>query len=310
VSGEASASFACFGGTVSIHVRDPSGQERLREAREALLDAHRRLSRFDPESELSRLNRDPRAVVPASPLLLKLTRAAHRAGALSGGLVDATLLGEIERLGYVETLRAGEGRTALRPVEPESAPAGPSPEARWRSLAVDEDSGCVVRPPGTRIDSGGIAKGLLADLVGERLVDTRSYAVDCCGDIRLGGMARLPRRIRVGSPFGGPPLREISLREGAVATSGTSRRTWTGPGGRPAHQIIDPATGLSCATGIVQATAVAETALQAEIYAKAALLAGPDAARSWLRLGGVIVLADGSVRVVAGEAELPIPAAT
>ena len=57
-----------------------------------LEDAERRLTRFDPGSELSRLNADPREEVPVSPLLARLVLAARWAGERSGGLVDATLL--------------------------------------------------------------------------------------------------------------------------------------------------------------------------------------------------------------------------
>ena len=54
------------------------------------------LSRFNPDSELSRLNRDPRPAVPASPLLRRAVAAALWAADYSDGLVDATLLGELE----------------------------------------------------------------------------------------------------------------------------------------------------------------------------------------------------------------------
>jgi thiamine biosynthesis lipoprotein len=45
----------------------------------------------------------------------------------------------------------------------------------------------------------------------------------------------------------------------------------------------------------VQATALAPTGLEAEVRAKAALLAGPAAARDHLPHGGLLVLADGEV---------------
>jgi FAD:protein FMN transferase len=53
---------------------------------------------------------------------------------------------------------------------------------------------------------------------------------------------------------------------------------------------------LPCASS---ATALAPTALEAEIRAKAALLAGPRSAAGWLPHGGVIVFDDGSHEVVA-----------
>ena len=82
------------------------------------------------------------------------------------------------------------------------------------------------------------------------------------------------------------------------ATSGIGRRSWTGPGGRPAHHLIDPSTGLPAYTGVVQATAIAPTAAEAEYRAKAALMSGPAAAAGWLGHGGAVVFDDGSHEVI------------
>ncbi len=299
MSAEARLEFDCFGGQVEVRADGAGAQSALVAGRARLLDAHRRLTRFDPESELSRLNRDPRREVPASPLLRRLALAVFQAGALSGGLVDATLLGEIERAGYAASL-ATDPLPWSEPhaPPPASAPARPRERGAWAAVAVDEEGGTVIRPPGVRIDGGGLAKGLLADLVGADLHRFRSFAVDCCGDLRLGGSAARERAILVSDPRGGEPLEELRLREGAVATSGTSRRSWVGPDGHPAHQIIDPHSGRPAFTGVVQATAVGPTALHAEVYAKAALLAGPAAGAEWLPHGGVLVLDDGSVETV------------
>jgi thiamine biosynthesis lipoprotein len=61
---------------------------------------------------------------------------------------------------------------------------------------------------------------------------------------------------------------------------------------------LDPATGRPAFTGIVQVTALAPSALLAEIRAKAAILSGPRVAPSWLPDGGVIVFDDGSYKVI------------
>ncbi len=161
----------------------------------------------------------------------------------------------------------------------------------------------MTRPPGVRIDSGGIAKGLLADLLATELAGQRAFAIDCCGDLRVGGEAGLRRRILVDDPFGGEPLHEFGLRDGAAATSGIGRRCWLGPDGRAAHHLLDPRGGEPAFTGIVQATALAPTALLAEVHAKAALLAGPAAAPEWLPHGGVLVDDDGGVEVIASGPE-------
>jgi hypothetical protein len=91
---DAIETFACFGGRCSVRVsgEDSGGDAAAAadEARRALPSAHATLSRFDPDSELSRLNRDPRREVPASPLLRRLVAGALTAGLRSGGLVDGT----------------------------------------------------------------------------------------------------------------------------------------------------------------------------------------------------------------------------
>jgi thiamine biosynthesis lipoprotein len=296
---EAVETFPCFGGRCAVRVDGEDEREvasAVLEAKRILLAAHVALSRFAPESELSRLNRDPRETVPASPLLRRTVGAALLAGLRSGGLVDATLVAEIEMAGYAESRDFADPGYA--PAAPAPRAAAPNPRAGWCLFAVDEVAGTVSRPPGVRLDPGGIAKGLLADLVGEALAGFESYAVDCCGDLRVGGADGRMRRILVDDPDGGEPLHELRIADGSVATSGITRRAWTDDQGRPAHQILDPATGRPAFTGVVQATAVAPTALLAETLAKSALLVGPEAAPSQLPFGGVIVEDGGAVRVV------------
>jgi thiamine biosynthesis lipoprotein len=103
----------------------------------------------------------------------------------------------------------------------------------------------------------------------------------------------------VASPFDASTLHTFSLTAGSVATSGIGRRSWTVEGGRPAHHLLDPRTGAPAFTGIVQATAIAPTAAQAEVLAKAAVLSGPARAGEWLTHGGVVVFDDGSHQVLA-----------
>ncbi|HEV3056330.1 MAG TPA: FAD:protein FMN transferase, partial [Solirubrobacteraceae bacterium] len=71
-------------------------------------------------------------------------------------------------------------------------------------------------------------------------------------------------------------------------------RAWIGPDGAPAHHLLNPATGRPAFTGVVQVTALAPTATEAETRSKAALLSGPAGAAQWLPHGGVVVLDDGS----------------
>jgi FAD:protein FMN transferase len=295
--------FACFGGQCTVLVADAVRPADAAAAaalgKRRLLDWHRRFSRFERESEISALNRDPRHVVPVSPLLRRLVVAAVAAARRTGGLVDATLGAAIAEAGYASSWD-GNGiplELALA-MAPPRAPAAPDPQDRWCRITVDSRQGIVRRRPGLEIDLGGIAKGVFADELAVMLEGFDAYAVDCAGDIRLGGDGHIARDIHVESPFDGSVLHTFVLRGGAIATSGIGRRSWLVPGGRPAHHLLDPRTAEPAFTGVVQATALAPSAAAAEALAKAAVLSGPDGAARWLSHGGVIVLDDGSYTVL------------
>jgi thiamine biosynthesis lipoprotein len=271
--------FDCFGARCGVWGADEPGMRRQLEA------WHRRFSRFRPDSELSRLNRDPRELVPVSAEMARLLGAIHEAATKTGGLVDGTLLGEIEAAGYATDLGAPVPLPEALALAPPRRPARPRARPGFELLRA-RDAHFVRRPPGLRFDSGGLAKGLFADLLAETA--TGSFAVDCGGDLRFGGRRRT---LEVEDPFGGPGLHVFEVHTGAAATSGIGRRSWLDAHGRPAHHLLDPATGAPAFTGVVQATALAPTAVEAEWRAKASLL-GADA--SWLRAhGGLIVHDDG-----------------
>jgi thiamine biosynthesis lipoprotein len=293
--------FACFGGECTVIVADAARPADAAAAadmgRHALLTWHQRFSRFEAESELSRLNRSAADEVAVSPLMRRIVTVALRAARDTGGLVDITLGDEIEHAGYAGHMD-GPGTDLGGALAPPRAGAAPHPDERWRRIAVDDRRGTIRRPPGLRLDVGGIAKGVFADELGGMLEEFDAYAIDCCGDLRAGGRRRVTRPIHVAAPFDGSILHTFPITAGGVATSGIGRRSWTADGDRPAHHLLDPRTGAPAFTGIVQATALAPTAASAEVLAKAALLSGPARAAEWLRYGGVIVLDDGRRQVV------------
>jgi thiamine biosynthesis lipoprotein len=302
VSAEAGSTFACFGSVCSVLVIGDgaagTATEAVEWARAQLERWHRQFTRFDADSELSRLNADLRHAVHVSPEMAQFADLVRRAALLSNGLVDGTLLGEIESAGYTTDLAEPVDLRQALANAPRRTAAAASASSRWRLLRVDRAENVVFRPPGLRLDSGGLAKGLFCDLLAQTLGTHEAYAVDCAGDVRIGGRARLERAIQVASPFGAELLHVFTESQGAAATSGIGRRSWLDAAGRPCHHLLDPSTGRPAFTGIVQVTALAGRAALAEVCAKAALLSGPDGARGWLPDGGVIVHDDGSHEVV------------
>jgi thiamine biosynthesis lipoprotein len=289
--------FASMGSQARVRLQSAelSGAEleRLAARARATIDGlERALSRFDPASELCALNRDPRPVVPVSPAVAALARAAVWAHEASGGLVDATLLDAVEDAGY-RASRAGQ-----RPA-PLSAALAAAPSRRPATtrgpLGLAADDGRVRRAPGVRIDSGGLAKGMAADAVSAQLPPAVRYAIACGGDLALGGGGSWGVAVR---DLAGAEIHRLAVSGGGVATSGIGGRIWQNPDGAFAHHLLDPGSGVPAWTGLTAVTAVAASALEAEVLAKTALLSGPRRARHLLVRGGVLQHDDGRVEIV------------
>ena len=228
-------------------------EARLAEAAAWLRQMHSRFTRFDPDSELSRLNARAGQWVDVGPDLHALLREALAAYQRSGGLVHVGVLRRMLAIGYTRTF--AEGPTAKAP--PAAAPVPPLTAI----LSLRDQSARVT--PGHGIDLGGIAKGWLADRVVERIGE--NALANLGGDLYARG---------VGADRDGWPVgfagRTVMLVDSGAATSGTTRRRW----GEGLHHLIDPRTGLPAVTDLDEVSVIAKTALDAEILAKAALLLG------------------------------------
>ena len=287
-------SFRCMGTEVRLLVgpgAEPAADAAAR-VRAWLGDFDRRLSRFSPSSELSLMNADARETVPASALLRAAVGAGLWAARTTAGLVDPTLTSELEAAGYRDS-RDGVAPASLREALLAAPPRRPAAaRGGWERFEVLPHA--VRRPPGLRFDSGGTGKGLAADAAARLLDGHAQFLVDCGGDIR----ARGSFAVQVEDPFSRRRPFSIRLGSGAIATSGIDRRIWRHGGGF-AHHLLDPSTGEPAWTGLVAATALAPTALEADTLAKAALLSGPARARQLLaRGGGRLVHDDGRSELV------------
>ncbi|MEQ8835008.1 MAG: FAD:protein FMN transferase [Miltoncostaeaceae bacterium] len=265
------------------------------EARDALEDAvaevgaiERIASRFDPGSELSRLNAAGRARVSVE--LLRMVRLAVALRAATGGRFDPTMGRAVAAAGYDRTLDE---------VPADGPPPGPPAPGGGR-VRIDDRGGIITLGPGVALDLGGIAKGWAADRAADVLGATGSCLVSVGGDIAVrGAMAGSPWP--VGIVRGDGPA-TLALWRGGMATSGRDRRHWR-RAGEAMHHVIDPATGAPSATDLVRVTVVAGDAAHAEAWATALLVAGCAGARRLsLREGlpAVLVRADGATLDVGG----------
>ena len=193
-----------------------------------------------------------------------------------------TLGAQIAQAGYD---RHWAGETAPLPAALAAAPpraaASPDPAARWRELGVDRRAGTIRRPPGVVLDSGGLGKGLAADMVAARLAGLR-FIVDVGGDLALGHGGGGPHEVAVTHPLTGEVAHRFCARRRRGRDLGYPPAAVAGPRRRAGPPPSRPSTGRPAWTGLLAATAVGRSALEAEVLAKVALLRGPRGARAVL----------------------------
>lgn len=241
------------------------------------------LSRFRPESELSRLNEAGAA--DAGPELVALTSLSLAARELTGGRFDPTVHDAVVSAGYDRTF------DDLETDGPESRPAACGGGVRVSGSRIELDDG-------VRLDFGGIAKGWAADRAADILAAAGPCLVNAGGDIAVRS-GTWP----VGVETGNGSL-TVALTAGGLATSGIDRRKWR-RGGRELHHLIDPGTGTSAESDLVRLTVMAGNAVAAEVWSKALFLRGSTAAAEEADQRGlptVLVTADGATRVAGGLA--------
>jgi thiamine biosynthesis lipoprotein len=233
------------------------------------------LSRFDPSSDLSRVNSAAGGWVDVDPRLADALRLALRGREATDGRFDPTILPALVAAGYDRTYEELEER-------PARVAAG------WRAraeieVAPDADRARVERR--AAVDLGGIGKGFAAArvLLAMRAAWDRlpGALVDLGGDIAVWGSPPDggPWRIAVADPRRPrAALGIVHLEEGGVATSGRLARRF-GPD-RTLHHLIDPATGTPAVTGPLSVTVVAPDAGWAEIHATALAVSNLEQARA------------------------------
>jgi thiamine biosynthesis lipoprotein len=239
-------------------------------------------TRFDPASELSRVNADAGAPRRVSADLGRLLEVSRRLTVATDGAFDVTV---------------GPLAALWRRPEPPDAAELAAARALVGRARLRHD--VLTLAPGARLDFDGIAKG---------------YAVDACVDrLRAAGIRRALVSLGESSLYalGAPAGRshwtlavrgarpdeivgELRLRDQAASLSATFGDAPVGA--RRPGRIVDPRTGRALAQEAL-AVVVASSATAAEAYSKALLLWGADGGARTERAGALA-----AVHVAAGRA--------
>ncbi|MEH7334945.1 FAD:protein FMN transferase [Neobacillus drentensis] len=246
-------------------------------------------SRFKEDSELSLLNQKIGKETAISADMFSILTMAESFYKETYGIFNPGVLTALESSGYSKSIESIRGQKLEI--------ASPSAIAAINPFTLNENLQSVILH--TKIDLGGIAKGWVIDKASKLLDDKMCFGfINVGGDIRIFGS--LPRQLNIGieNPFENTKIiSSIQVKDGALATSTSMKRKWN-LNGKQAHHLIDSRTGKPSESGIVSATVTAPTALEADVWAKTALLLGEEKGKEWLIKKGclaVLINKDGEI---------------
>ena len=268
-----------MGTTWSVRVSAPAAEgPALRATVQGAVDeVDRLMSTWKPDSELSHFNAAPAgeltAISQPTAEVFAVAQTVHRA---SGGAFDVTVGPLVDAWGF------GAGATGEAPTE--ELLVSLLADVGQRHVHLDTTSA----PPTLskdlarlRCDLSAVAKGYGVDRAAAALhaAGASRFLVEVGGEVRAAGERPQggPWRVGVQRPDAsvGDTSAMAELRDEAMATSG-DYRNYREVGGRRVSHIIDPRTGRPIEHHLASVSVVLPTAADADAWATALSVLGPD----------------------------------
>jgi len=226
------------------------------------------LSKYDPESEVSKLNRFGK--LKASPETFYVIKKAKEFYYLSNGAFDITVAPLMDLWGFTEKQYSippeDKIHKALRLVGAD------------KIILRDRDNMVQFKFSGMQIDLGAIAKGYAVDCAVKKLKEAgiKSCLINAGGQIYcLGDKFLRPWKIAIKDPRNQGISGLLELKDKAVATSGNYEQHFWDSGKSYGH-IFDPKTGYPKESNILSVTAIAEDSLTADYLSTAVFVLGKE----------------------------------
>ncbi|MBL8260215.1 MAG: FAD:protein FMN transferase [Candidatus Competibacteraceae bacterium] len=247
------------------------------QAETLLAQINRQMSTHDPDSELSRFNRNPSTGwIAVSPELYQVVAEGLRMSALTDGAFDITVGPLVNLWGFgpeprqdkapsEEAIRQARERVGFRLLQ-----------ARAQPPALKKAR------PDLYIDLSALAKGYGVDRLAELMEANgiRDYLIAISGDLRAKGHngKGQPWTVAIERPTPGQRAVErlIELGDRAISTAGDYRNFFEQDGRRYSH-IIDPRTGWPVPPTVASVTVIDRLDLKADAADTALMAAGAEA---------------------------------
>jgi len=270
--------FQAMGTAVAVEITVADAVDAAGKAREAIkgvkdifAENERIFSRFDPDSELSRINANIGKRTGVSEKMFEVLGLCLKFHELSEGYFDPRVLENLEKIGYDRDFRSNDlNRDGNQAIE----------LSKITGVLADD---LVLGPEGNsiivkkRIDTTGIAKGCAVDEAA-RFLEQQGFAdfiVDAGGDMQARGVDADGARWTVGIEGMEAGKLKLELDDEGVATSGISRKRWI-VGDRKFHHLVNPKDPENFSYDIKTVTVIEKKTVEADGRAKVLVLMGKE----------------------------------
>jgi thiamine biosynthesis lipoprotein len=222
-------------------------------------------SRFDEQSELSRLNSNLNKFVSVSIPMRRLIDFALEYYQKTQNLFDPRIIDILEGSGYAQSFEKG--------VLASSKDFCSIVSKLSEDLEVENEKVEFKR----RMDFSGIAKGFINDEI-VRILEAKgwkNFLVDSGGDMYFKGLDQFGREWTIDVEGIDKSKLILLLSDLAVATSGISRRKWELEG-KKFHHLINPVDPNEFSFDLRSVTVVSGSTIEADVWAKTLFLMGTE----------------------------------
>jgi thiamine biosynthesis lipoprotein len=229
-----------------------------------------KFSRFNKDSELSRLNNFAGKEVQVSKELFSLIEFALKMAKKTNGIFDPTIIDFLEAYGYSENYsfeKLNNKKLIQREIQQIL-----KTRASYKNIKLLGDGYRVRLHENQRIDLGSISKGYAIDRAFEKLKPLGNFLINAGGDIRAHGSGKndKPWLVGLNVPKQGQ-IGSVRLDNQAICCSGSWARKV-----RYFHHLINPKTG-NPQNKFKTTFVVANTAMEADAWSTALFVAGENA---------------------------------
>lgn len=245
--------------------------EVLEKIREIFAENEKIFSRFQEDSELSKINNSVGKEIAVSEKMFAVLQLCLKFNKISGGYFDPRIIENLEKIGYDKDF----GINDFNSVESQEIELEKFETDLQEDVILNAEHKTVLIKK--RIDTTGIAKGYTVDEAAQYLKSQSigNFVVDAGGDMYAYGKNSEDQIWKIGVEGMDDNMIMLSLNNEGIATSGISRKRWI-RGEKKVHHLINPKDPDNFSYDIKTVTVIEKETVEADGRAKVLVLMGKE----------------------------------